>query len=455
VRRRAAPSLQGRLAWRLGAVLVVALAAVTGVVVHYAWSTIESLDDASLQVQAAQIAKHLSGAGAGLRLELPASAVEAYRGSGDGYIYAVLDAEARPLVASSPRAGELAASAPTDARTRSVFFRLPSLYAGGAPYYALAQPAPGLPGLTLVVAQNQIHADVLADTMIAEFIEHVGWMIAAGFALSLAIAVWTIRTSLRPLKALSARAAEIGPRSTGLRLPFQDVPAEILPLVRAVNEALERLEGGFEAQRRFTASAAHELRTPLAILTARLDELGPESAQALQPDVRRINRVVEQLLRVARLDSGGLDLSQPVDLRDVAAEVVGYMAPLAIRGGRSLSLSTAPGPVRVLGDAGALGDALRNLVENAILLAPAGSEVEVRLAADGRLTVRDRGPGLRPEERELAFRRFWRGRGARGAGAGLGLTIVAETARAHGGDVSVEANEAGGSDFTIRLPLAA
>jgi signal transduction histidine kinase len=319
----------------------------------------------------------------------------------------------------------------------------------------MSQPAPGRDDIIVVVAQNQIHTDVLIDTLLAEFSEHIGWMLAASFALSLAIAVWTIRSSLRPLSALSKRAAKIGPRSAGLRLPVERLPGEIRPLVEAINRALERLDQGFEAQRRFTASAAHELRTPLAVLTARLDALGPEAAATLLPDVQRMNRIVEQLLRVARLDSGGLDLSHEVDLRKVAADVVGYMAGVAIRSGRKLALGGEAGPILVRGDAGALGDALRNLVENAIRHAPASSEIEVLLAADGRLTVRDSGPGLTAEERELAFRRFWRGRGARGAGVGLGLTIVAETARAHGGEVAVTPNELGGSDFTLRIPLAA
>lgn len=449
------PSLQGRLVWRLGLVLVAALVGVSGVLVYYAVRAIDSLDDASLQVQAAQIANHLSERDGELRLALPPSLTQAYRGSGDGYIYAVLDASGRPALASSPAAGELAAGAPFESRLRPVFFRLASLRPDGAPYYALAQPAPGLDGVVIVAAQSQIHTDVLIDTLLAEFAEHVGWILALGFALTLAVAAWTIRSSLRPLSALSALAGEIGPRSAELRLPIEALPREITPLIEAVNRALDRLDRGFDAQRSFTASAAHELRTPLAVLTARLDSLGPEVAEALRPDVRRINRIVEQLLRVARLDAGGLDLRQTVDLREVAAEVVGYMAPLAIRSGRTLALSAGAGPVLVRGDRAAIEDALRNLVENAIQHAPNGSEIEVRLTADGGVTVRDRGPGLSAEERLLAFRRFWRGPGARGRGAGLGLAIVAETARAHGGQVEVAPNAHGGSDFTIRLPRAA
>lgn len=452
--RGRASSLQVRLAWRLGLVLAAALAMVSVILVYYARATIDSLDDASLQVQAAQIAKHLSREGGELRLALPTAVLQAYRGSGDGYLYAVLDAQGRPLFASSEGAAELVTAVPAEAHRREVFFRLPSLHAGGAPYYALAQPADGIGGAVVVVGQNQIHTDVLIDTLLAEFSEHIGWMLAASFALTLAVAVWTIRSSLRSLSALSTRAAEIGPRSAGLRLPVEEVPSEIRPLVDAVNRALERLDRGFEAQRRFTASAAHELRTPLAVLTARLDALDPGAAAALLPDVQRMNRIVEQLLRVARLDAGGLDLTHEVDLREVAAEIVGYMAGLAIRSRRTLALVARSERVPVRGDAGALGDALRNLVENAIQHAPAGSEIEVLLAPDGRLTVRDRGPGLSAEERELAFRRFWRGRGAAAAGRASASPSWPRR-RAHGGEVWAAPNALGGSDFTLRIPLAA
>jgi signal transduction histidine kinase len=448
-------SLQGRLAWRLALVLLAALALVSSMLVYYARETIDSLDDVSLQVQAAQIAQHLRREDGALRLDLPPALQQAYRGSGESDLYAVFDETGRALIASSAGAAELAAAAPAAAFEGEAFFRLPGLHAGGPSYYAMARPVAALDGIVIVVAQNQVHTDVLIDTLLGEFGEHIGWMLAASFVLTLAMGVWTIRSSLRPLNALSARAAEIGPRSAGLRLPIEEVPGEIRALVIAVNHALERLDRGFEAQRRFTASAAHELRTPLAVLTARLDALWPEAAAALLPDVQRMNRIVEQLLRVARLDSEALDLSQKVDLRQVAISTVEYMAALAIRRGRSLALAAPEDPVWVRGDAAALGDALRNLVENAIQHAPLGSEIEVLLAADGRLTVRDCGPGLSGEERELAFRRFWRGRGAKGGGAGLGLTIVAETARAHGGDVTAAANDLGGSDFTLRIPLAA
>lgn len=307
------------------------------------------------------------------------------------------------------------------------------------------------------LAAFKIADEALKDALVADFLHDAAWTFPIVAGVVLAVTVWTVRSSLRPLRAASENAARIEPGRTDVRLTTIGLPTELAPLVAAVNEALDRLERGFEIQRQFTGNAAHELRTPVAILAAGLESLAPcDEVVRLQQDAERMNRLVTQLLRVARLDAEPMDVSQVVDLGVVAAHVVENLAPWAARRGATLAFEPCVQPVLVCGDADALGDAIRNLVDNAIAHCPPGEEITVSVDDLGAVSVIDRGPGVHPEHREKIFERFWRSRERRssGLGAGLGLSIVAEIARAHGGSISIRDAAYGGAHFILDVSKA-
>jgi signal transduction histidine kinase len=250
----------------------------------------------------------------------------------------------------------------------------------------------------------------------------------------------------------SNTAASIGPQRTELRLPEQSMPVEVAPLVHAVNQALDRLEAGYRAQRDFTADMAHELRTPLAIVRARVDSLEPGPVrEALRTDLVSMTRTVNQVLDIAELESFIVATDARADLQEVCADAVGFMAPLAVEMSKTISLTGETDPVWVRGVAEALFRAVRNLIENAIRHTPPGVSIEVEVSADGVVRVSDDGPGVPAADRDRIFRRFWRRDRARGDSRGLGLTIVARVAEAHDGSVSVDNAPDGGAVFTFRL----
>ncbi len=283
------------------------------------------------------------------------------------------------------------------------------------------------------------------------------WLLLGSGAVVVASGVATLRLALRPLNRLSAAAALVGPEHPGVRLPEAGLPGELEPLVGAINTGLARLERAIEAQRRFGGDAAHALRTPLAVLTARIDLMADDAAKtALLADVDRMGRLVDQMLRLARLEGMPLERPGPVDLRAVAVEAVSALAPLSVARGIELSLESEGQAVVARGNRDALLLAAQNLIENALAHGPRGSRVEVRTAGPATLLVLDRGPGVAEAERATIFTRFRRGSaraqdGAGVSGAGLGLAIVAEIAAAHGGKARADGRPGGGAVFSLEL----
>lgn len=248
----------------------------------------------------------------------------------------------------------------------------------------------------------------------------------------------TLRYSLKPLKGISEAAAAISPRSLHARLQTQVVPAEISPLVDSFNRALERLDQGYRVQKEFLGNAAHELKTPLALIRAQIElmEGDDNDRRALLSDVEYMARQVQQLLLLAEAsEAHNYDFAN-VQVQEVAGEAAAYLQRMAEAAGVCLTVSSA-GNIEWKADRGALFTLLKNLLENAIQHAPTATTVEVEVQRDA-LTVRDCGPGLDPAQLPLLFERFWRAADRRDHGAGLGLSICQEIALAHGWRLTVE-----------------
>lgn len=262
-----------------------------------------------------------------------------------------------------------------------------------------------------------------------------------------------VRRALKPVFEASEQAKQIGPQRPDVRLPSDRIPTELRSLVLAVNQALDRLEDGFRVQREFAADAAHELRTPLAILRTRVDTLADQSvSKMLRYDLEAMSRIVSQLLDMAEVDTQFVGSTQRADLRSVAADVVEFIAPLAVQSGKNIALIADDDPVWVAGDPEMLSRAIRNLAENAIKHTPPQSCVEIVVEKEMIVRIRDEGPGIDNDQLGLLFKRFWRGDRRATGSAGLGLSIVQRIVEIHGAVVKAENRPGNGAEFSITFP---
>lgn len=255
---------------------------------------------------------------------------------------------------------------------------------------------------------------------------------------------FVVRRAMTGLAQVAAQAERIDIDQRGVQLPLDTVPVEIVPLVKAINAALGRLDKGYERHRRFLAAAAHELRTPIAILSARVASLqaGLEKTRLLE-DATRLSVLAGQLLDLQRLDQQ-TDTFVEVDLVGIARQVVLDLAPLAFAAGYEMSFEQEDEAVVVSGDHTSLERALTNLVQNAIDHGQRRGTILVRVTTAGRIEVHDDGNGIPPEEREQIFEPFRRLHPG-GRGAGLGLDLVQTIMRLHGGRIEVDRAPSGGA----------
>ena len=301
-------------------------------------------------------------------------------------------------------------------------------------------------------------------------LRQLAWRLAgiglAVLLLGLAMGAWLVARALRPIHEISVTAGKISTGDLTQRIPVENTGSELSQLAAVLNSTFARLDAAFAQQARFTADAAHELRTPVTVMLTHLQNglasgcENPEHREAFEASQRaaqRMRRLIESLLELARLDSGQESLQRnSLDLAETVADVLKLLLPLAAGQVITIKSDLAATPCRADGDRLTL--VITNLLTNAIHHNHRGGEVWVSTRLAGGmaiLTVSDNGPGISVEHLPHIFDRFYRVDSARIAGqgrTGLGLAITKAIVQAHAGTIEV-ASEAGcGTTFTVRLP---
>lgn len=256
----------------------------------------------------------------------------------------------------------------------------------------------------------------------------------------------------RPVRAVATAAEMIDGVPDGRRLPEQDAPAELLPLIAAFNRALSRIDRASKAQRAFLSNAAHELRTPLTNTRTTLEQVeDPELRTRLIAENQKLSSIVTMLLQLARISIEPVERSE-IDLVALARKVAADHVPMALRSGREIAFTDPGCAVYVRGSEAAIAVALSNLIRNAVLHAGTSGPIHVNVRASGQLSVVDTGPGMKVARPDLLLEPFRRGdTGAEGVG--LGLSIVSQVMATHNGTVAICETPGGGTTIELNFPI--
>lgn len=277
------------------------------------------------------------------------------------------------------------------------------------------------------------------------------------------------RRALRPIDEMATQARRIGETNLADRLPHPGTRDEIGRLVETLNGMLDRLERSFEVQRRFTADASHELRSPLSRLRAELEVTlrrprpaaeYEETLRSCLDEVQRVQGLIEELLELARIDARQEpELAEPIAVSEIVEAAVAAVRPEAERRGVAVAVEHPP-ELFVNAGPGAAKVALANILDNAVKFSPTGGQVKIVVTAGRKeavIAVSDAGPGVSSEDVAKLFERFYRGRASRSTdvpGVGLGLAISRALVERQGGRISVEAPTERGATFSVHLPRA-
>ena len=298
----------------------------------------------------------------------------------------------------------------------------------------------------VLVEQDRSHPDVLIDKLVVTYTARFWWLVPAVLVAALVAGAMVARRVSQRITDAAIEADRIDLNRLHVRIPETKVPSEVAPLLRAANRALDRLEQGFREQSEFVSDVAHELRTPLAVVSLRAEAIEDRPLRdGVLAALNRATHVIDQLMELASVENSRPQF-EPLDLAALGEEAVITQAPLVYRSGRTIELihhddaspSERGGPGEsVEGNAGLIGIVLSNLIANAMRHTPKGTAIRVETGPGATISVIDDGPGLRAGGIDAVRPRYRRADVNRTDGAGLGLAIVDKIMRIHHGTLEL------------------
>ena len=406
------------------------------------------LEERSLFRQSKLLLKDLTVAENGsVTIKLPPELENAYQDPDGTFAYTIFDPAGRPVAISRNLPAPLPFFNQAESSSSEVAHR----------FIAVTMPS----GHVAVFSRRDSGASAVTRTLIPSHLLHFFFAWLALLLLAVPMIWYVIGRNLRSLKRVSEQAAAITPSSNNTRIITDDLPGEIMPLVEAFNGALDRLAVAYQSERRITADTAHELRTPVAVLNLRLQR-GQISGQidwpAITQEMQQLRRLLDQMLNLARTDGIHSAERDLVRLPRLIRETAAMLLPVAEEKGREITID-AHDELSVFGSPYDLKDMVRNLLENAIV--HGAGRIRVTLGTSSSDTgddlvmieVTDEGPGVPPAKIDSVFERFNKAVQS-SPGVGLGLAIVRQVVRMHGGTVAF-VPVSSGCCIRVLLPLAA
>ncbi|MGJ7498455.1 ATP-binding protein [Variovorax sp. RT4R15] len=421
---RPAYSLQGRLAWLVLGLLLAVWGVTAAIVWFDARHEIEEILDSHLAQAAALIIAQQDPSGNEHQINAPALNRYAYKTTiqvfrDERLVLRSANAPIQPLVDGS--------------RGQATGFKTVRFDGSEWRVFAVHDPQARL---QVFVGEEGKSRDAILWAVLRSTL----WPLVAALPLLVLAVWWAMHKGMRPMRMLGRSLVERRPDALD-RVRVDDAPAEMVPMIGALNALFKRIEMLLESERRFTADAAHELRTPIAAIRAHAQvamneadaELRRHALQSTLDGCDRATHLVEQLLTLSRLEADAMPEETAVDLHAVARDVLADIAPRAIAKQQSLELDEGP-PCVIRGDETLLAVLMRNLVDNAVRYSPPSARIRVRVACESpgvRFSVEDGGPGLGAADMERLGERFFRALGTLESGSGLGLSIARRIAAVH------------------------